>query len=63
MPLKALFLVLKLDSLKDNPKLFQYYTAYYMFVALFHYLKPKARHMIYPNGPRTVLDPSGLMRR
>ena len=37
--------ILKLDSLKDNPKLFQYYTGlkYDVFMALFHYLEPKAR--------------------
>ena len=55
--LKNSGVILKLDSIKDNAKLFQYYTGlkYDVFMALFHYLEPKARDMKYPNGSRTVL--------
>ena len=55
--LKNSGVILKLDSIKDNAKLFQYYTGlkYDVFKALLHYLEPKARDVKYPNGSRTVL--------
>lgn len=49
--------ILTLDSIKGNPKLFQYYTGLKIevFQALFKYLEPKAQVMKYPHGARTVL--------
>ncbi|XP_052243538.1 THAP domain-containing protein 11-like [Dreissena polymorpha] len=49
--------VLSVNELKENDKLFQYYTGLKVavFDALFKYLEPKARHIKYPHGERTCL--------
>ena len=49
--------LMKFENLKENPKLFQYYTGLKdeVFIALFHYLEDKAKYMKYPYGARTTL--------
>lgn len=49
--------VLSYIYLKENPKLFSYYTGLSVdvFDALFHYLEGKAKVMKYPYGARTTL--------
>lgn len=49
--------ILSLYGVKDNKKLFRYYTGfpdYDVFEALFTYLEPKAQQMKYPYGERTM---------
>ena len=56
--IKSYGVLLRLDSVQDNAKSFQYYTGlmYDVLIALFRYLEPKAtRDMKCPNGSRTVL--------